>query len=226
MQRNPLVLLSNARTSAALLGQVFSSISRKGWTCFWQAGKASLQSNRRAGRCPFEFLSSHTSPGFSEQDQSTQDDIIYSHMISFVCIYALCYCCKIWLVIQFDPSLYEVQMLMQYREENTLFFIFSFLWIRLFQMVFVNKEIKCICILATLNVISALFFVVVVAVVFSTNADVFLVTYCHPLEGSKQRILDSNKFEDNPLSGRTPFCYGIANYCFLLFTKICCENFS
>lgn len=69
-------------------------------------------------------------------------------------------------------------------------------------------------------------FVVVVAVFFSTNADVFLVTYCHPLEGSKQRILDSNKFEDNPLSGRTPFCYGIANYCFLLFTKICYENFS
>ena len=69
-------------------------------------------------------------------------------------------------------------------------------------------------------------FVFVVVVVSSTNADIFLITYCHPFEGSKQRILDSNKFEDNPLSGRTPFCYGTANNCFLLFTKVCCENFS
>lgn len=49
-------------------------------------------------------------------------------------------------------------MLMQYRKENilTLFFCLLFLWMRLFQMVFVNKKIKYICIFTTLTVISAL----------------------------------------------------------------------
>lgn len=67
---------------------------------------------------------------------------------------------------------------------------------------------------------------VVVLVVSSTNTGLFLITYCHQFEGSKPRILDSNKFEDNPLSHRTPFGFETANYCFLLFTKFCCENFS
>jgi len=34
MQSSPFVLLSNAKTPAAILGQDFISISRKEWKCF------------------------------------------------------------------------------------------------------------------------------------------------------------------------------------------------
>lgn len=61
---------------------------------------------------------------------------------------------------------------------------------------------------------------VVVVVVSSTNTGLFLRIYCHQFERSKPKILDSNKFEDNPLSHRTAFVCETANYCFSSVYKV------
>lgn len=111
-------------------------------------------------------------------------------------------------------------MLVQYREDKT-FFPCSFIFVdEAFPDGACEQVNQIYMHIGYTHCYFCLGFVVVV-VVSSANIGLFLMTHCHQFEGSKQRILDSKKFEDILLSHRAPFGYETANYCFLLFTKLC-----